>query len=138
MEDVNRAFGVISAYIIEQKLSEAILGVCNAVGSVFGIVGTLVYPILVKRIGLVRTGVIGFWSEFAVLVICLMSLFTPGTLFEPFGFSMNPCPSAISPRENYTKPVSTKDYNNITAYFCSYDKLSVILLVVGIALNRFG
>jgi cyanate permease len=78
--------------VIEQGLSEVVLGILNGVGSVVGIIGTLVYPILVKRTGLVRTGVIGFWSEFSMLILCFLSLFVHGTSFTPFkNFTIGSC-----------------------------------------------
>jgi cyanate permease len=121
------------AYVIEQGLSEVLLGVLNGFGSILGIVGTLVYPTFVERIGLVRTGLIGFWSEFAMLILCLCSLFTWGTSFAPLKhFSIISC---------HFHQISTSNQNTtMTAptYSCSNSKLSVLLLIIGITLNRFG
>ncbi len=66
--------------MIEQGLSEVVWGILDGLGSTLGIFGTLIYPILVKHAGLVRTGVINFWSEFSMLILCFLSLFVHGTL----------------------------------------------------------
>jgi hypothetical protein len=122
---------IFIAYVIEQGLSEVVLGILNGLGSIFGIIGTLVYPILVKRTGLVRTGVIGFWSEFSVLILCLLSLFVYGTSFTPFQyFTIGSC-------HRYGTTNTNSTINSIP-YHCSNSKLSVLLLVIGITLNRFG
>ena len=114
--------------MIEQGLSEVVLGVFNVLGSVFGIIGTLVYPILVKRSGLVRTGVIGFWSEFAMLIICLLSLFVHGSSFSPLEyFSIGSC-----------HLYDTTDSASAIPFYCSTSKISVLMLAIGITLNRFG
>lgn len=117
--------------MIEQGLSEALLGALNALGSILGIIGTLVYPVLVRRTGLVRTGVIGFWSEFSMLLLCLLSLFTHGSSFAPLEyFTIGSC-------HVYKSTGSTPTSDSIP-FYCSSTKISVLLLVMGISLNRFG
>ncbi len=118
--------------MIEQGLSEIVLGILNGVGSVLGILGTLVYPILVKRTGLVRTGVIGFWSEFSMLILCFLSLFVHGTSFIPFkNFTIGSC-------HLYGTTNNNNSTTNFIPYQCSNSKFSVLLLVIGITCNRFG
>lgn len=122
---------IFIAYVIEQGLSEALLGILNALGSVLGIVGTLIYPVLVKRTGLVRTGVIGFWSEFAMLMLCLLSLFTHGSSLPQFEyFTIGSC--------HVYKPTNSFHTVDSVPFYCSTAKISVLLLVLGITLNRFG
>lgn len=117
--------------MIEQGLSEVLLGTLNGLGSIIGIIGTIAYPYLVKHTGLVRTGVIGFWSEFSMLTLCLVSLFMPGTAFTAFqDFTLGAC--HLYQTSNNTL---TTDPMPVP---CSNSKLSVLLLVIGITLNRFG
>ena len=121
----------VLAYVIEQGLSEVLLGILNGAGSALGIVGTLVYPYFVKRLGLVRTGVIGFWSEFSMLILCLLSLFTHGTLFSPFrDVALGSCHN----HEMSNQTAAT----NFFQFPCVSSKSSVFLLIMGITLNRFG
>jgi len=85
----------------------------------------------VKRIGLVRTGVIGFWSEFSMILLCLLSLFVHGTSLIPFqNFTIGSCHRYQTTNNNST--------TNFIPYPCSNSKFSVLLLVIGITLNRFG
>jgi hypothetical protein len=119
------------AYVIEEGLSEVVLGIFNAVGSLLGIIGTLVYPVLVKRTGLVHTGVIGFWSEFSMLIICLLSLFVQEPLFSPTKYFM------IGSCHQYKTTSDTTTINSVP-FYCSTSKISVLMLVIGITLNRFG
>ncbi|CAF3361808.1 unnamed protein product [Rotaria sp. Silwood1] len=125
---------VTRAYVIEQGLSEALLGLLNGLGSILGVVGTIAYPFFVKRTGLVRTGIIGFWSEFSMLILCLTSLFVPGTSFTPFRhLSIGSCHYyGTSHNNNNTSTI------DLIPDQCSNSKLSVLLLVIGITLNRFG
>ncbi len=117
--------------MIEQGLSEVILGVLNGFGSIFGVIGTFIYPVLVKRTGLVRTGVIGFWSQFSMLSLCVLSLFVHGTSFIPFQkFTIGSCHLYGTSNNNST--------TNIIPYQCSNSKFSALLLVIGITLARFG
>jgi hypothetical protein len=107
------------------------LGILNGIGSALGILGTLIYPILVKCTGLVRTGVIGFWSAFSMLSFCLLSLFIYGTTFTPFeDFTIGSC-------HRYKTTNNTSTITSIP-YLCSNLKFSVYLLVIGITLYRFG
>ncbi|CAF4046975.1 unnamed protein product [Rotaria sp. Silwood2] len=123
---------VTRAYVIEQGLSEVVLGLLNGLGSVLGIVGTIAYPFFVKRTGLVRTGIIGFWSEFSMLILCLTSLFVDGTSFAPLQhLTIGSC--------HYHETLNNNNSTtNLIPYQCSNSKLSVLLLVIGITLNRFG
>ena len=121
----------VLAYVIEQGLSEVLLGILNGIGSALGIVGTLVYPYFVKRLGLIRTGVIGFWSEFSTLILCLLSLFTHGTLFSPFrNIALGSCHDHEMSNQTTT--------TNFLQFPCVHSKSSVFLLIMGITLNRFG
>jgi hypothetical protein len=117
--------------MIDQGLSEVVLGVFNGVGSALGIIGTLIYPIFVKRLGLIRTGAIGFWSEFSMLIFCVLSLFVYGTTFGPFkNFTIGSCHIYATTNNTGT--------TNIIPYLCLSRNLSVYLLAIGITCARFG
>ncbi|UJR25582.1 hypothetical protein I4U23_006926 [Adineta vaga] len=122
---------VTRAYVIDQGLSEVVLGGLNGLGSVIGVIGTFMYPVFVKHNGLVRTGVIGFWSEFSMLLLCLSSLFVHGSTFAPYEIL-----TGYSCHLNSTiNPVST---TNFIPYYCLELNVSVLLLIIGITFNRFG
>ncbi|VDI15685.1 solute carrier family 40 (iron-regulated transporter), member 1, partial [Mytilus galloprovincialis] len=65
-----------------QGISESLLGVMMAAGSIFGIAGTFAYPRIQKRIGLERTGLFGLGFEIFSLCFCVASVFAPGSPFD--------------------------------------------------------
>ena len=69
--------GVTSAYFLTQGLRTDLIGLCQGIGAIFGVTGTLIYPIVRKRIGTVRTGLIGINSQLAVLLFCALAAVIP-------------------------------------------------------------
>ncbi|XP_052058185.1 solute carrier family 40 member 1-like [Mytilus californianus] len=69
-------------YAYAQGISESLLGVMMAAGSIFGIAGTFAYPRIQKRIGLERTGLFGLGFEIFSLCFCVASVFAPGSPFD--------------------------------------------------------
>ena len=66
-----------------QGVSESILGILMGVSAVFGILGTFAYPVLRRRLGLVRTGIFALSSQVACLTLCVASVWMPGSPFDP-------------------------------------------------------
>ncbi|GFR69217.1 solute carrier family 40 member 1 [Elysia marginata] len=69
-------------YIKLQGVSEAVLGLCMGISAAVGIVGTLVYPLMRTRFGLIRTGIFGFSAELMSLSLCVASIWLPGSPFD--------------------------------------------------------
>ncbi|XP_014662603.1 PREDICTED: solute carrier family 40 member 1-like isoform X3 [Priapulus caudatus] len=69
-------------YAYSQGLSESMLSIMMALGSVTGILGTICYPFVRRRIGVERTGLFAFFFQLSMLVICLASVWAPGTPFN--------------------------------------------------------
>ena len=61
-----------------------------AAGGLTGILGTILYPLIRKRIGLERTGLLGFFFEIAMLSLCVASIWAPGSPFDPFYWMREP------------------------------------------------
>lgn len=57
-----------------------LLGIMRAVAAGMGILATYLMPILVKRIGIVRTGLWSLWSEVLTLVPVVLAIALTGTL----------------------------------------------------------
>ena len=76
------AYSFITGYAYSQGISESILGILMAAGSIFGIIGTFTYPRLQRRIGLERTGLFGLGSEIFCLCFCVAAVFAPGSPFD--------------------------------------------------------
>ena len=72
-----------SAYAVTQGVSESILGILMGVSAVFGILGTFAYPVLRRRVGLMRTGIFALSSQVACLTLCVVSIWMPGSPFDP-------------------------------------------------------
>ena len=64
-------------------MSESLVSVCLAIGSVIGVLGTVAFPRLSLTIGLEQTGLLGFTSQTLCLALCIVSVFTPGSPFQP-------------------------------------------------------
>lgn len=60
------------------------MGIAMAAGAITGIIGTFLYPLIRKRIGLERTGLFGFFFEVMFLCLCVASIWAPGSPFDPF------------------------------------------------------
>ena len=75
-------YSYITGYAYSQGISESILGILMAAGSIFGIIGTFTYPRLQRRIGLERTGLFGLGSEIFCLCFCVAAVFAPGSPFD--------------------------------------------------------
>ena len=69
--------GVTSAYFLTQGLRNDLIGLCQGIGAIFGVTGTLIYPVVRKRIGTVRTGLVGICSQLAVLLFCALAVVVP-------------------------------------------------------------
>ncbi|WAR02398.1 S40A1-like protein, partial [Mya arenaria] len=72
-----------AGYGYTQGINESIMGVMMAAGSVTGILGTVLYPIFHRRIGLQRTGLFSYLFEISFLCLCVASVWAPGSPFDP-------------------------------------------------------
>ena len=92
---------VTTGYVYTQKISGAVLSVCYGAGSVFGIVGTFLYPRIRRKVGLVKTGLISFFMQWTLLALCVVSIWTPGS------------PSDLYPKHNHIWESNPSKPNNI-------------------------
>ena len=83
----------IVGYIYANGVSEAIVGLSMSLAGLTGLIGSVLFPPFRKRIGLERTGLFAFNLEVFFLVLCVLSVWLPGTVFFPFGYehSLNNC-----------------------------------------------
>ncbi|XP_076460392.1 ferroportin-like [Babylonia areolata] len=71
------------AYAVTQGVSESILGIMMAVSAIFGMIGTFIYPIWRRRVGLIRTGMLALSCQVCCLSLCVVSIWMPGSPFDP-------------------------------------------------------
>jgi len=68
-------------YAYSQGLCASWLGGLQAAGAVMGMLGTISYPTLRRRVGLERTGLFASGLQISCLCLCLVAIFLPGTPF---------------------------------------------------------
>ena len=76
---------MLVGYIYANGVSEAIVGLSMSLAGLTGLIGSVLFPPFRKRIGLERTGLFAFNLEVLFLVLCVWSVWLPGTVFDPFG-----------------------------------------------------
>jgi len=102
-------------YAIIQKVPESILGILVAVSAVVGVLGSIAYPLLKKRLGLERTGLLGMFLLVSTSTLSVVSIFIPG-----------------SPFINWISNIKNEDHDT------SSNIAHVTVLMTGIILARFG
>ena len=130
--------GVTATFFLTQGLTTDYIGLAHGLGGAVGIAGTLTYPFIRKRIGTVRTGIVGLCLQLSMLSFCVVGVFVPGNEVINSGGYYSPNCSAFenstsSPEgsgEEYAGSGSEPSQAEIGA--------SVILVLVGVIGARFG
>uniref|UniRef100_A0A914WA28 Solute carrier family 40 member n=1 Tax=Plectus sambesii TaxID=2011161 RepID=A0A914WA28_9BILA len=78
--------GITTGFAYSQGLKENMLALARGVGAIVGISGTLLYPRLRAKIGIVRTGLFSFAMELCCLTLPLASIWLPGSPFDPIAY----------------------------------------------------
>jgi iron-regulated transporter 1 len=76
-------------YCLLQCVSASILGAMVGVSAIIGVLGSLSFPLLRKRINVTRTGEVGMIALVLALSACVASLWIPGSPFELYSGSGN-------------------------------------------------
>ncbi|NXA41780.1 S40A1 protein, partial [Eudromia elegans] len=94
---------ITTGYAYTQGLSGSVLSLLMGASAVTGIMGTVAFTWLRRRCGLVRTGLISGAAQFACLILCVISVFMPGS---PLDLTVSPF-ADISARLFESEPLST-------------------------------
>lgn len=149
---------VTTGYVYTQKISGAILSVCYGAGSVFGVLGTFLYPRIRKKFGLVRTGLLSFMMQWSMLALCVASIWTPGSPSDLYPkhnhvwLKATPKPvhlHSMSPSNASTDaggggivkhlfPIMTANFTTPPSHVEKFSFISVSLLLSGLILSRAG
>ncbi|XP_078573219.1 ferroportin-like [Branchiostoma floridae x Branchiostoma japonicum] len=78
---------IMVGFVYTQGLSELAVSLLVAAGALLGVAGTFIYPPLRKKVGLHRTGLISGTLHWSILVLCVASVWAPGSPFDPFYYS---------------------------------------------------
>ena len=124
-------------FCILQGVSESVLGILTGVSAVVGIFGARIFPYLRSRLGIEKTGLIGFTLLSSCLAISVASVWSPGSPFSPFNLSPNKNHSHISGYSHDQVRLSVDDGDERMED--NHESLiSVSLLLIGIITGRFG
>uniref|UniRef100_A0A1I7Y9T0 Solute carrier family 40 member n=1 Tax=Steinernema glaseri TaxID=37863 RepID=A0A1I7Y9T0_9BILA len=78
--------GLAVGYGKSQGLTEDVLGMFRAFGSIFGLVGAFSFPFMERTIGLKKTGFVGLVLQQVFLYLCVASVFLAGSPFSPLSY----------------------------------------------------
>ncbi|XP_066491497.1 solute carrier family 40 member 1 [Tiliqua scincoides] len=108
---------ITTGYAYTQGLSGSTLSLLMGASAITGIMGTVAFTWLRRRCGLVRTGIISGIAQFASLILCVISVFMPGSPLDltvsPFAdisarlFESNPLPTMAPEGDILEMPFTT-------------------------------
>ena len=132
---------VCVGYIYANGVSELLVGVCMGLGGATGILGTFLFTRLRRRLGLEQTGVIAFSAEVTCLSLAVVSVWAPGSPFDPhFTARSQPVMCNGSSVLNYTVTAVSTANETLCDSPPRVDgvNVSVVLLLTGIIASRIG
>ncbi|XP_047133099.1 solute carrier family 40 member 1 isoform X1 [Hydra vulgaris] len=126
---------VTVGYVYSQSVKEIYVSILFGTGALFGILGTMIFSFLRNRIGLVKTGIIALGFKCSMLLLCVASIWAPGS---PSSFKVS--------SKNYITGInntivnSSITSNNSLFYVQPHNPsyVSILLLMIGIILSRTG
>merc|ERR1712110_106667 len=126
-------------FCLLQGVPHAALGILVGVSALVGVLGSLAYPPIRKRIGLERTGLVGMFLLISCSSLAVISAFLPGS---PMNLQSLVQPTSLSENFNSSSNVSSRaeipelDSLTLETYWEHYGSVSIFL--AGIILARFG
>jgi iron-regulated transporter 1 len=112
-------------YCLRQCVTESILGGLVAGSAIFGVSGSLSFPVLRRKIGLNKTGLIGMASLVATLSMCVISIWVDGSPFDVDYFKEKN--STVELVSEVVKKNETELIDNTECYVSSYASVSLFL-----------
>jgi len=111
-----------------QGVDESFIGVATSLAAITGIVGSVSYPFLRKCCGKNSTTVIGYVANATCLFICVVSIFMPGSPFDPN--------AVINPFG--TSNAATIQHETLSITELWVQRQNIFYFVAGIVFARFG
>ena len=132
-------------YCMRQCVIESVLGGLVGVSAVFGVLGSLVFPSLRMKIGLIQTGSFGFGCLVATLILSMASIWLEGSPFRAdyiFNNNNHNNTGLINDQEIFD-PIANATQNNSTDVSwrmeCQTSSfVSVAVFLAGVISARFG
>ncbi|XP_004674504.1 PREDICTED: solute carrier family 40 member 1 isoform X2 [Condylura cristata] len=147
---------ITTGYAYTQGLSGSILSILMGASAITGIMGTVAFTWLRRRCGLIRTGLISGFAQLSCLILCVISVFMPGSPLDltvsPFEdirsrfIQTEPMP-VLTPTETPDITLTTEMHmsnesnpdNTFSAMTANSESLiSVSLLFAGVIAARIG
>ena len=151
----------IPGYAYSQGLSEDLIGGLLGAAASSGIIATFLYPRIRRAIGLESTGLYALAAEVACLILCVASVFCPGSPFDPGYYTRarpkdvvihQPNSDFINTTRNFHASIDQLSYHNTSMYnksaatfplttstqTTSLSYVSITLLMTGIISARVG
>ena len=134
-------------YAKSRKLTETFISILQGLGSLFGILGTIAFPLMHNRfhMSLKSIGLISFTMQLSFLFICLISVFLPGSPFalanKLFSTSVNYCQNVTTNLTINQTLTQSRQLTKIESFFFEspcLNYLSIVSLLTAMALSRFG
>merc|ERR1711997_1113937 len=132
-----------------QDVPESILGILVAISALVGVLGSTTYPIIKRRLGLERTGLLGMFLLVSTSTLSVASIFIPGSPFinwildikrEERSKASSLAPNMFKDEELLVVANDENDENskNLNGQLHPSNVPHITLLMTGIILARFG
>uniref|UniRef100_H2UU36 Solute carrier family 40 member n=1 Tax=Takifugu rubripes TaxID=31033 RepID=H2UU36_TAKRU len=154
---------ITTGYAYTQGISGSLLSLLMGVSAITGLMGTVMFTRLRKSYGLVNTGIISSCLHLGCLLLCVCSVFAPGSpmdlsLLVPFINSSSPeLGDIVSQRKKHAYPLrggsnqpllpdrssihwtnNTLLFDNVPSDTVPESYISIILLFLGVITARIG
>ncbi|XP_077131702.1 ferroportin isoform X1 [Ranitomeya variabilis] len=106
---------ITTGYAYTQGLSGSVLSILMGASAISGIMGTVAFTWLRKKFGLIRTGFISGIAQLSSLILCVVSVFMPGS---PLDLTVSPFQD-ISTRYLEGEPLPTLSPGAVSQEFLS-------------------
>ncbi|KAH7706011.1 solute carrier family 40member 1 [Aphelenchoides avenae] len=143
--------GVSMSFGKEQGLPASVLGMFQSVGAALGMCAAISYPFAERKLGVLRVGLVGLLAQLICLILCLVSVWLPGSPFDPSSYfssiTLTKCLENLlgsfdirlaeaSVNSTTSGGAIGLDWSSWTAN--GHSVSSVFMLFVGAAMGRFG
>uniref|UniRef100_A0A3Q4HP61 Solute carrier family 40 member n=1 Tax=Neolamprologus brichardi TaxID=32507 RepID=A0A3Q4HP61_NEOBR len=133
---------ITTGYAYTQGISGSLLSLLMGVSAITGLMGTIMFTRLRKAYGLVNTGIISSCLHLGCLLLCVCSVFAPGSpmdlsLLMP-DITSNSSTPLLPDRSSIHWTNNTVLFDNVPSGTAPESYISIILLFLGVITARIG
>ncbi|KAJ9575057.1 hypothetical protein L9F63_007792 [Diploptera punctata] len=122
-------FDTVTTAYGNTQITVLMLGIAQGFAALCGMIGSLSYPMLRKRLGLNSTGVMGFSLQFIALIPCVVSIWLPGSPFDASTINLTWEPSPANTTVTMISVEEVSSNNKVISIFTFFG---------GVILSRYG